>query len=218
MIKESALIGSGKLSLPEWEPDVVSLATQSQSYERGWRRFLSKGQINVEKIYLPLVMAALSGWKNHRLYLAIDTTMLWHKYCMIHLSVVCCGRAVPLLWHVREDQSATVAFSEDQQLLRQARWLRSNHPIGMLFAERAFASYELMAWLATTNWHYALRLKCDVVLQGVKRDPVMVGQLYPVVNQAQLLTRAFRGKLPPKTSLKNVGLWTDGLHRTNASR
>ena len=52
----SALIGSGKLSLPEWEPYVVSQATQSQSYERRWRRFLSNGQINVEKIYLPFVM------------------------------------------------------------------------------------------------------------------------------------------------------------------
>ncbi|WP_373541943.1 hypothetical protein [Chamaesiphon sp.] len=37
-------------------------------------------------------------------------------------------------------------------------------------------------------WHYALRLKCDVVLHGVKRHPVTVGQLYPLVNQAQLLT------------------------------
>ena len=75
----SALIGSGRLSLPEWEPYVVSLATQSQSYERRWRRFLSNQNIDIERIYLPLVMAALSGWKNHRLYLAIDTTMLWNK-------------------------------------------------------------------------------------------------------------------------------------------
>jgi hypothetical protein len=37
--------------------------------------------------------------------------------------------------------------------------------------------------------------------QGVKRHPVIVGQLYPLVNQAQLLT--------------NVRLWTDGVHRTN---
>jgi len=197
----SALIGSGKLSLPEWEPYVFSLATQSQSYERRWRRFLSNQHINVERIYLPLVMAALSGWKNHRLYLAMDTTMLWNKYCMIHLSLVCCGRAVPLLWHVLEHQSATVAFSEYQKLLRQARWLLRRHPDVMLLADRAFASHELMTWLAATDWHYALRLKCDVVLQGVKRYPVMVGQLYPAVNQAQLLT--------------NVGLWTDGFHRTN---
>jgi hypothetical protein len=106
----SALIGSGKLSLPEWEPYVVSIATQSQSYERRWRRFLNNGQIDVERIYLPLVMAALSGWKQHRLYLAIDTTMRWNQYCMIHLSVVCCGRAIPLRWHVLEQESATVAI------------------------------------------------------------------------------------------------------------
>jgi hypothetical protein len=197
----SALIGSGKLSLPEWEPYVVSLATQSQSYERRWRRFLSNGQIDVERIYLPLLMAALSGWKNHRLYLAIDTTMLWNKYCMIHLSVVCCGRAVPLLWHVLEHESATVAFCDYKPLLRQARWLLREYPDVMLLADRAFASHELMTWLTATNWHYALRLKCDVVLQGVKRHPVTVGQLYPLVNQAQLLT--------------NVGLWADGFHRTN---
>ena len=41
----------------------------------------------------------------------------------------------------------------------------------------------------------------NVVLHGVNRHPVMVGQLDPVVNQAQLLI--------------NVGLWTDGFHRTN---
>ncbi len=35
------------------------------------------------------------------------------------------------------------------------------------------------------------------------------------MNQAKLLTRAFRGKLPPKTSLTNVGLWADGIHRAN---
>jgi hypothetical protein len=92
----SALIGSGKLSLPAWEPYVTSKATQAQSFERRWRRFLMNDKINVEHIYLPLVMAALSTWKNQRLSLAIDTTVLWDKYCMIHLSVVCCGRAIPL--------------------------------------------------------------------------------------------------------------------------
>ena len=36
----SALIGSGKLSLPAWEPHVTSKATQAQSFERRCRRFL----------------------------------------------------------------------------------------------------------------------------------------------------------------------------------
>jgi len=74
-----------------------------------------------------LVMRALSGWSDH-LYLALDTTILWNRYCMIHLSVVCCGRAVPLLWRVLEHRSATVAFEliscyekPDGYLLRSIR-------------------------------------------------------------------------------------------------
>ncbi len=30
-------------------------------------------------LYLPLVLAALSGWKQQRLYLALDTTVLWDR-------------------------------------------------------------------------------------------------------------------------------------------
>lgn len=57
---------------------------------------MSNARIQVRALYVPLVMAALNGWQSHRLYLALDTTVLWDRYCMIHLSVVCCGRAVPL--------------------------------------------------------------------------------------------------------------------------
>jgi hypothetical protein len=197
----SALIGSGKLSLPAWEPYVSSKATQAQSFERRWRRFLTNKKINVEHIYLPLVMAALSKWKNQRLSLAIDTTVLWDKYCMIHLSVVCCGRAIPLLWDVIEHESATVAFAEYERLLRKARWLLRGYDDVILLADRAFACHDLMAWLKLTDWHYALRLKCDVLVHGVNRHPIEVGKLYPSMNQAKLLT--------------NVGLWADGIHRAN---
>ena len=197
----SALIGSGKLSLPAWEPYVTSKATQAQSFERRWRRFLMNDKINVEHIYLPLVMAALSKWKNQRLSLAIDTTVLWDKYCMIHLSVVCCGRAIPLLWNVLEHESATVAFSDYERLLRKARWLLRGYSDVILLADRAFACHDLMTWLKLTDWHYALRLKCDVLVHGVNRHPIKVGKLYPAMNQAKLLT--------------NVGLWADGIHRAN---
>lgn len=105
----SALICSGQLSLPAWEPYVPSRATKAQSVERRWQRFLVNVRVRVTALYVPLVLAALSEWKGHRLYLALDTTVLWDRFCMIHLSVVCCGRAVPLLWRVLEHGSATVA-------------------------------------------------------------------------------------------------------------
>ena len=158
----SALIASGKLNLSAWEPYVSSTATQAQSYERRWRRFLVNGSIEIERIYIPLAMAALSQWQNRRLHLAIDTTVLWDKYCMIHVSVVCCGRAIPLLWSVLEHESATVAFSEYISLLRKARWLLRKYPDVMLLADRAFACHDLITWLESTDWHYALRLKSHI--------------------------------------------------------
>jgi len=78
----SGLICSGQLSLPAWEPCVAGRAQKAQSFERRWRRFFDNERIDVSALYLPLVLAALSGWKAHRLYLALDTTMLWNRYCM----------------------------------------------------------------------------------------------------------------------------------------
>jgi hypothetical protein len=92
----SALVCSGQLSRPAWEPFVPSRATKAQSVERRWQRFLVNTRIRVSALYVPQVVVALSGWKPHRLYLALAPTVLWDRYCMIHLSIVCCGRAVPL--------------------------------------------------------------------------------------------------------------------------
>jgi hypothetical protein len=152
-------------------------------------------------MYLPLVMAALSGWRQHRLYLALDTTVLWQRYCMIHLSVVCCGRAVPLLWRVLEHRSATVAFEEYQPLLRKARWLLRQHPDVMLLADRGFANHPLMEWVQACQWHYCLRLPGDLLLHGVSKYPRRVASLYPPPGEARLYHQ--------------VRLWADGVHRCN---
>lgn len=197
----SALIASGTLSLSAWEPFVPSRATKAQSVERRWQRFLVNERVRVTALYVPLVLLALSGWSGHRLYLALDTTVLWDRYCMIHLSVVCCGRAVPLLWRVLEHGSATVAFDEYQRLLRKARWLLRHHPDVMLLADRGFANHQLLQWLTTSGWHYCLRLPCDVVIQGARRYPTAVGAMYPPVGEARLY--------------RQVRLWVDGTHQCN---
>lgn len=143
----SALLCSGQLSLSVWEPYGPSRATKAQSPERRWQRFMENQRLSVRAIDLPLVLAALSGWKQQRLDLALDTTVLWDRFCMIHLSVVCCGRAMPWLWRVLAHGSATVAFGEYQPLLRRARWLLRPHPGVMLLADRGFANHELMRGL-----------------------------------------------------------------------
>jgi len=72
---------------------------------------MSNARIQVEALYLPLVMAALSGWQQKRVYLALDTTVL----SLLYDSPI--GRLLrtsgSLLWRV-EHNSATVAFGEYQ--------------------------------------------------------------------------------------------------------
>jgi hypothetical protein len=194
------LLCSQKLNLSAWEPYVRSRATQAQSYERRWQRWIKNNRIDVERLYVPLVMLSLSQWSQNRLYLALDTTVLWDNSCMIHLSVVCCGRAIPLLWKVIEQESATVRFARYQELLRKARWLLRHQEV-MLLADRAFACHDLLAWLHRSSWHYALRLKGDTLIQGVRPTPVSVSQLFPPLNEAGCY--------------QHVRLWADGAQSAN---
>ena len=53
---------------------------------------------------------AMVGWFGKRLYVALDTSMLWDTYCIVRLSVIYRGRAVPLVWSVLEHGSAAVAY------------------------------------------------------------------------------------------------------------
>lgn len=197
----TALIGSGKLSLPAWESYVQSRAKQAQSYEKRWHRFLKNKNIRIRQIYLPLMLIALSDWQNKRVYLALDTTMLWNKYCMITLSVVSCGRAVPFLWSVLEHKSASVCFAKYKFMLKQAQYVLREFDDVMLLADRGFANYDLLNWLQSTPWHYAIRLPSDTELHGPRKTPTPVGKIWPAVNEAILY--------------HNVGLWKDVKIRCN---
>ncbi|MEO1672505.1 MAG: transposase [Cyanobacteria bacterium J06631_2] len=197
----NALICSSKINLSEWESYVVSRANQAQSIERRWHRFVHNNRIKVRALYLPLVMAAISGWNEKRLYLALDTTVLWNRYCMIHLSVICGGRAVPFLWKVIEHKSSTVAFQEYKLMLRLSHRLLLQHPNVMLLADRGFANHQLIYWLKKSNWHYCLRLPCDVTIHRARRHPIELKYLYPPKSEASLY--------------RCVGLWLDGKCQTN---
>ncbi|MDJ0592309.1 MAG: hypothetical protein QNJ72_20335 [Pleurocapsa sp. MO_226.B13] len=150
----NALLCSSKINLSEWESYVISRANQAQSIERRWQRFVHNSRVKVRSLYLPLVMAAMSSWDGQRLDLALDTTVLWNRYCMIHLSVICGGRAIPFFWKVIEHKSATVAFREYKLMLKLSHQLLSKYSDVMLLADRGFANHQLVNWLKTSQWQY----------------------------------------------------------------
>ncbi len=195
------LIQSSKINLSEWECYIPSRATKAQSFERRWQRFVSNQRIRVRSLYVPLVLGAIKNWHSQRLYLALDTTMLWNRFCIIHLSIVCGGRAVPFMWKVLEHKSSTVAFTEYKLMLRLSARLLSSYPDVMLLADRGFANHELVNWLQNSTWHYCLRLPCDVILHGVRKHPIELKYLYPQKAEAVLC--------------HDVGLWLDGKYRCN---
>jgi hypothetical protein len=155
------LIHAGSISLGAWAPYVVSRAGYSQSTVRRFRRWLDNDRIDVHALYGPLMHQALIGWVDKTLYVALDTSMLWNTYCLVRLSVIYRGRAVPLVWCVLEHRSAAVAYDEYQGLLKKAATLV---PFGckvVLLADRGFTDTELLGHLKRLGWHFRIRIKAN---------------------------------------------------------
>ena len=155
------LIHSGSISLCAWTPFVISRAQYSQSTVRRFRRWLDNDKIEVHALYGPLIQQALVGWVDKTLYVALDTSMLWDTYCMVCLSVIYRGRAVPLVWIVIEHGSATVAYDVYKALLDRAATLMPFSCRVVFLADRGFADTKLLRHLKQMGWHFRIRIKSN---------------------------------------------------------
>jgi hypothetical protein len=155
------LIHSGSISLCAWAPFVVSRARYSQSTVRRFRRWLDNDKIEVHTLYGPLLQQALIGWVDKTLYVALDTSMLWNTYCLVRLSVIYRGRAVPLVWCVLEHGSAMVAYDVYKALLDKANTLVPFAGKVVFLADRGFTDTELLRHLKRLGWHFRIRIKSN---------------------------------------------------------
>lgn len=171
------LISSKTISLGAWVPFVISRARYAQSTVRRFSRWLHNNRIKPQPLYGPLIEQALSAWVGKRLYVALDTSMLWNTYCMIRLCVIYRGRAVPLTWKVIEHGSASVAFEVYRELLEEAK-KRIPFACKVVFlADRGFADTKLMAHLQKMGWHYRIRIKSTFWIYPSHLDAFQVGTI-----------------------------------------
>jgi Transposase DDE domain len=178
------LIHSGWISLTAWAPYVVSRACYAQSTVRRFRRWLDNDKIDVLSLYRPLMQQALAEWGEQALYVALDTSMLWDTYCLIRLSVIYRGRAVPLVWCVLKHGSAQVSFDAYKELLEQAALLLPRGCKVVFLADRGFADTELMAHLHRLGWHWRIRIKSSFWLYRCGRPRCKVARLSVARGQA----------------------------------
>ena len=155
----TGLLLSEKISLTAWVPPVHSRAQYAQSTVRRFRRWLDNDSIHVLELYGPLIQEALATWGDQRLRLALDTSLLWGRYCIVRISVIYRGRAVPLVWTVLQHGSSSVAYQTYAYLLDEAAHLVPAQCEVVFLADRGFADTQLMQHLRRLGWHWRIRIK-----------------------------------------------------------
>jgi len=191
------MIQSQNVHLSGFGVDVKSRATVAQSHQRRFRRWLSNRRINVIAAHHALMQQALSVWHNERLYLSLDTTVVWNCFCIVWVGVVYRGRTVPVAWRVVAHSSSSVRLWTIQRGLRQAAQLMPDGVAVVLLADRGFADGKLMKYLRENlGWHFRIRIKrsFQFQFQGQWRKVSLV-QLQP--GQAYFTPAVSVGKTKP---------------------
>jgi Transposase DDE domain len=139
---------------------INSRAQYAQSHQRRFRRCLSNRRINISATHQVLMAQALSTWGKKRLYLSLDTTMVWNCFCLIWVGVVYRGRTVVVAWRIVPQASSTVKLWSIQRVLRQAARIVPPEVEVVLLADRGFADGKFMKYLRETlQWHFRIRIK-----------------------------------------------------------
>ncbi len=158
---------------------------------RRFRRWLDNEKIEVQTLYGPLMQQALVGWFGKRLSVALDTSMLWNTYCIVRLSVVYRGRAIPLVWCVLAHGSATVAYEVYKELLDKAAQLLPRSCQVVFLADRGFADTQLLGHLKRLGWHFRMRIKSNFWVYRPDRDPFQAGRIGLAPGQARFWHRVW---------------------------
>ncbi len=158
------LIRSEKISPTAWVPYVESRAQYAQSSQRRFTRWIYNDRIHACELYAPLIQEALSEWGDNTLYLALDTSRLFEEYCLIRISAIFRGRAVPVVWKVLEHKSNTVAYHVYKKLLDDAAELLPREIQVVFLADRGFADTNLMRHIKELGWHFRIRIKCNFLV------------------------------------------------------
>ena len=154
-----ALLYSGSVNLSKWSSYLPGQCAQSQ--QRRLSRWLSNPRIVVCDLYSGIIRAALVGWQQPEMFLALDTSMLWNEFCLVRLVVVHRGRGLPIAWCVLSHRSSSVAYSVYRRVIQRAAAVVPDGVSVIVLADRGFVHTELMTMLTRMGWHYRIRLKSD---------------------------------------------------------
>lgn len=154
------LLLSAQIALSGWAEYTLSRALYAASRERRFARWLNNERIELNELYLPLIRQVLSLEAAPALAVALDTSRLNATLCLIRVSLIYRGRAIPLAWRVVAHRSATVRWELIQPVLRQAARTLPRAATVTLLADRGFVDLGMLRYLRDElGWHWRVRLK-----------------------------------------------------------
>ena len=86
----AALLLSETVCFDRWKTRLPLGYCLAASWQRRCQRWLANSRIDVQALYGPLILWAIQHWQKpgHTLHLALDTTVLWNRFCVVVVSVV----------------------------------------------------------------------------------------------------------------------------------
>ena len=201
----TGLLLSQTVCFDRWKTVLPMGHCLAASWQRRCQRWLSNARVDVEPLFGSLIQWALQHWRESgkALHLALDTTMLWNRYCVVVVSIVTHGRAIPLVWRTLEHPSASISAEISISILQKADRILAGYGPIILLADRGFPSAELLSWFNNKpQWTYVMRLCSDTWIQGAGAP--MGGE----VRRLRLPRGHFRG-------FQNVSIWNGSSHKAN---
>jgi hypothetical protein len=147
---------------------------------------------NTSRLYNTLVesLEQLADWQDKRHL----KTLVWITYCLIRISIIYRGRAIPLVWKAIEHQSSTIAFETYRDLLDAARCRLPYAFAGsvVFLADRGFADTALMNYLSNTlGWHWRIRIKENFLVYRPGKRGYKLSRVKPKAGEAHFLHNVY---------------------------
>jgi hypothetical protein len=142
----------------ERPPNTVRQQLREFCYEAEAKAGQHRREVKVESCFLPLLAWIIDRWDGTQLALALDATTLGDRFCVLVVSVVYRGCAIPVAWVVLP---AGKKHAWRQEWLRLLRLLHRAIPSGwtvLVLADRGLYARWLFRRIVRLGWHPFLRI------------------------------------------------------------
>ena len=154
----TAILASKSVILSEWISWIPG-TTKAGSRARRFIRWLDNSSIDHHIWYTPIFLYALRNWSQMPIFLALDTSMLYDRFCCVQISMLYMNRAIPVTWCVLPHSSSSVKYEQYSHLLDLAVTLLPRKVEIFFLADRGFVCKALMRRLQQLRWNWRIRVK-----------------------------------------------------------